>query len=188
MAIAGLRIRCGSWNSNLKSHLLNNAVRAFKNVIPILLKIRQIEMENVYSTLCFAMNDPLLPWSCSTLFAKKSPEGSLGIHIAAKRIELSSYELFFLVNNIFCLFVCNKGDTIQYLSGLQSRELGQALMLLVFLHLTCPFLLWFCGSPWIFIQIYNFFKLTAARDQTADPWVTSPMLPLYTTGNSLCLF
>ena len=28
---------------------------------------------------------------------------------------------------------CNKGDTIQYLSGLGSRELGQAPMLLVFL-------------------------------------------------------
>ena len=90
-------------------------------------------MENVYSTLCFAMNDPLLPWSCSTLFAKKSPEGSLGIHIAAKRIELSSYELFFLVNNIFCLFVCNKGDTILYQGGHPSRELGQVSILQVFL-------------------------------------------------------
>ena len=28
---------------------------------------------------------------------------------------------------------CNKGDTIQYLSGLGSRELGQAPMLLLFL-------------------------------------------------------
>ena len=31
------------------------------------------------------------------------------------------------------LFVCNRGDTIQYHSGLGSRELGQAPMLLVFL-------------------------------------------------------
>jgi hypothetical protein len=33
----------------------------------------------------------------------------------------------------FCLFVCNRGDTIQYHGGLWSRELGQAPMLLVFL-------------------------------------------------------
>ena len=33
----------------------------------------------------------------------------------------------------FCLFVCNRGDTIQYHGGLRSRELGQAPMLLVFL-------------------------------------------------------
>ena len=33
---------------------------------------------------------------------------------------------------IVCLFVCNRGDTIQYQGGLQSRELGQAPMLLVF--------------------------------------------------------
>ena len=31
-----------------------------------------------------------------------------------------------------CLFVCNRGDTIQYHGGLRSRELGQAPMLLVF--------------------------------------------------------
>ena len=31
------------------------------------------------------------------------------------------------------MFVCNRGDTIQYHGGLQSRELGQAPMLLVFL-------------------------------------------------------
>jgi hypothetical protein len=29
-------------------------------------------------------------------------------------------------------------------------------------HLTHESLLWFCGSPWIFIQINNFFKLLAA--------------------------
>ena len=32
------------------------------------------------------------------------------------------------------LFVCNRGDTIQYHGGLRSRELGQAPMLLVFLN------------------------------------------------------
>ena len=32
-----------------------------------------------------------------------------------------------------CLFVCNRGDTIQYHGVLWSRELGQAPMLLVFL-------------------------------------------------------
>ena len=32
-----------------------------------------------------------------------------------------------------CLFVCNRGDTIQYHGGLRSRELCQARMLLVFL-------------------------------------------------------
>ena len=32
-----------------------------------------------------------------------------------------------------CLFVCNRGDAIQYHGGLQSRELGQVPMLLVFL-------------------------------------------------------
>ena len=31
------------------------------------------------------------------------------------------------------LFVCNRGDTIQYHGGLRSRELGQAPILLVFL-------------------------------------------------------
>jgi hypothetical protein len=31
------------------------------------------------------------------------------------------------------MFACNRGDTIQYHSGLRSRELGQAPMLLVFL-------------------------------------------------------
>ena len=31
------------------------------------------------------------------------------------------------------LFVCNRGDTIQYHGSLRSRELGQAPMLLVFL-------------------------------------------------------
>ena len=31
------------------------------------------------------------------------------------------------------MFVCNRGDTIQYHGGLRSRELGQAPMLLVFL-------------------------------------------------------
>ena len=31
------------------------------------------------------------------------------------------------------MFFCNRGDTLQYLSGLGSRELGQAPMLLVFL-------------------------------------------------------
>ena len=29
---------------------------------------------------------------------------------------------------VFCLFVCNRGDNIQYHSGLRSRELGQAPM------------------------------------------------------------
>ena len=33
----------------------------------------------------------------------------------------------------FCLFVCNRGDTILYYGRLQSRELGQVPMLLVFL-------------------------------------------------------
>ena len=33
----------------------------------------------------------------------------------------------------FCLFVCNRGDTIQYHGHLQSRELGQSPLLLVFL-------------------------------------------------------
>ena len=32
-----------------------------------------------------------------------------------------------------CLYVCNRGDTLQYHGGLRSRELGQAPMLLVFL-------------------------------------------------------
>ena len=32
-----------------------------------------------------------------------------------------------------CLFVCNRGDTVQYHGGLRSRELGQAPMLQVFL-------------------------------------------------------
>ena len=36
-------------------------------------------------------------------------------------------------DHINCLFVCNRGDTIQYHGGLRSRELGQAPMLLVFL-------------------------------------------------------
>ena len=31
------------------------------------------------------------------------------------------------------IFFCNRGDTMQYHGGLQSRELGQAPMLLVFL-------------------------------------------------------
>ena len=34
---------------------------------------------------------------------------------------------------VFCLFVCNRGDNIQYHSGLRSRELGQAPMLQVYL-------------------------------------------------------
>ena len=33
----------------------------------------------------------------------------------------------------YCLFVSNRGDTIQYHGGLRSRELGQALMRQVFL-------------------------------------------------------
>ena len=35
--------------------------------------------------------------------------------------------------DFFCLFVCNRGDTIQYHGGLRSSELGQAPMLQVFL-------------------------------------------------------
>ena len=38
-----------------------------------------------------------------------------------------------LTKDISYLFVCNRGDTIQYHGGLRSRELGQASMLLVFL-------------------------------------------------------
>ena len=37
------------------------------------------------------------------------------------------------VTSELCLYVCNRGDTIQYHGGLRSRELGQAPMLLVFL-------------------------------------------------------
>ena len=40
---------------------------------------------------------------------------------------------FFLNSFFFCLFFCNRGDTIQYHNGLWSRELGQAPMPLVFL-------------------------------------------------------
>ena len=42
------------------------------------------------------------------------------------------------------IFFCNRGDTIQYHSGLQSRELGQAPMLLVFL------------LPMIFVGVHEF--------------------------------
>ena len=55
----------------------------------------------------------------------------------------------------FCLFVCNRGDTIQYHGGLQHlRKLGQTPMLQVFLTprpallshqhktLVCLFLIW----------------------------------------------
>ena len=42
------------------------------------------------------------------------------------------------------LFVCNRGDTVQYHSGLRSRELGQAPMLQVFLipHQQMVWLYW----------------------------------------------
>ena len=46
-------------------------------------------MENVYSTLCFAMNDPLLPWSCSTLFAKNRQKEVLGYTLRPKKIEIA---------------------------------------------------------------------------------------------------
>ena len=41
--------------------------------------------------------------------------------------------LTFSQNKLVCLFVCNRGDTIQYHGGLRSRELGHAPLLLVFL-------------------------------------------------------
>ena len=81
-----------------------------------------------------------------------------------------------------CLFVTEEILNISYDGGLWLKDLGQAPMLLVFLtprqtlssH-PCVFNM-ICGSPWIFIQINNFFQVAGASDQTADPWATSPML------------
>ena len=62
----------------------------------------------------------------------------------------------------------NRGETVQYHISLQSRELGQAPMLLVFLtnrqalSSTRVSLLWFCGSPWIFIQNQQHFQVACA--------------------------
>ena len=47
--------------------------------------------------------------------------------------ENKSCNILDLKNGKKCLFVCKRGDTIQYHGGLRSRELGQAPMLLVFL-------------------------------------------------------
>ena len=40
--------------------------------------------------------------------------------------------------------------------------------------------IWFCVSPWIFIQINNFFQVAGAGVWTADAWITKPLY-LYTT-------
>ncbi len=39
-----------------------------------------------------------------------------------------------------------------------------------------------------FHPVKQLFRVTGARDRTADPWVTSPTLPPYTTGDSLLDF
>jgi hypothetical protein len=59
------------------------------------------------------------------------------------------------------LFLCNRGDNIQYHGGLRSRELCQAPMLLVFLTPRQALSSHPCISIMIFIQINNFFKLPA---------------------------
>ena len=107
-------------------------------------------------------------------------------------------------------FFCNWGDTIQYHGGLGLRELGQAPVLLMFYllgrryHLTHTSLLWFCGSPWILIQLNNFFKLLApgsklltlrlqVQHSTSKPrglpitvvisWATDKMTSIFTQNN-----
>ena len=89
------------------------------------------------------------------------------------------------------LFFCNRRDTTRYHVGLWSRELCQALMLLMFLTPRQAL----SSHPRVIIMILwesrNFhpdkqlFQVASARDRTTDPWVTSPTLPRYTTGDSL---
>ena len=50
-----------------------------------------------------------------------------------RAIILRGFYTFYPPFSLRFMFVCNRGDTIQYHGGLQSRELGQAPMLLVFL-------------------------------------------------------
>ena len=56
--------------------------------------------------------------------------GSQSVHKDVRGGDRAYNDLEF---TFICLFVCNRGDTVQYHSGLRSRELGQAPMLQVFL-------------------------------------------------------
>jgi hypothetical protein len=83
-------------------------------------------------------------------------------------------------------FLFNRGDT-STTARLQTRKFGQAPILL---FLTPRQAL--SSHPHVFVMILwesmNFhpvkqlFQVAGAGDRTAEPWVTSPMLPPYTTG------
>ena len=61
-------------------------------------------------------------WKQSFFFISSSPSNQ-------SKVLPTKITIFFPPNSFFsfpvCLFVCNRGDTVQYHSGLRSRELGQ---------------------------------------------------------------
>ena len=95
------------------------------------------------------------------------------------------------MSNFFSLFFCNRGDT-SITAQLQTRKFDQAPILLFLTprqalssHLRVfVMILW---ESMNFHPVKQLFQVAGARDRTTDPWVTSPTLPPYTTGDSLAL-
>ena len=65
--------------------------------------------------------------------AFRSHHGGLGVTFDDVAFKQNGIKAFKKLNSFLFVCFCNRGDTIQYHGGLQSRELGQAPMLLVFL-------------------------------------------------------
>ena len=128
-------------------------------------------MENVYSTLCFAMNDPLLPWSCSTLFAKNRQKEVLGYTLRPKKIEIaiSSKNYFVFTSyqylNVLC---CNRryhGQTIhptqKFISTHMILELSSDILCLQIFNIGTH------GNGKLETILWNCYKAATATSQEA---------------------